>query len=301
MPGSIRASGMPETGAAAIAAPAARPRRTARWAQTFRAVLALGIIGVVIGAALFAPWVSPYDPNAIALDQTLAAPSAAHPFGTDQLGRDILSRVIWGAQVSLFVAACAVLLAGVAGSLVGVVAGYYGNLVDAVIMRCADVQFALPAVVLALVLVGVIGASMANLIIVLSLANWARFARVVRSEVLSLRQRDFVLLARLAGASSLRIMVYHLIPNVLTTVIVLLTLDIGLIVILEATLSFLGLGVQPPDASWGSLIADGREYLEQAWWITLFPGAALMATVLAGNMLGDIMRDRLSPTLGNRW
>ena len=274
---------------------------SSRLASKLQLWLSVGILVLIFGAAILAPFVSPYDPNEIALDKVTQAPSAEHWFGTDQLGRDVLSRVIWGGRISLFLTICAVLLAGSFGTLVGVVAGYMGGVVDSVFMRCADVQFSLPSVILAMLLVGAVGSNALNLIIVLSLANWARFARVVRSEALTLRQRDFVMLARLGGASTVRIVATHILPNVLNTFIVLATLDVGLIILLEATLSFLGLGVQPPDPSWGSMIADGRGYLEQGWWMALLPGGALMATVLAGNMLGDSLRDRLNPTLASRW
>ena len=264
-----------------------------------RALLAIvGVVALVLIAMAVMPGLlAPYDPNAISLTDTLKAPSATHWMGTDQLGRDMLSRVIWGSQVSLFVAFCAVLLAGVGGGLFGIAAGYLGGFVDAVAMRLADIQLALPAVILALVLVGAIGFSMFNLIVVLSLANWARFARVTRSEALTLRQRDFVLLAKLSGASTPRIVLTHIVPNVVNTFIVLATLDVGIIIILEATLSFLGLGVQPPTASWATMIADGRGYLETAWWICAMPGFVLMLAVLSANLLGDALRDWLSPTL----
>jgi peptide/nickel transport system permease protein len=272
--------------------------RIAMWAQLGLA----GFVAVVfVAIALFPGLFAPYDPNAISLSDTLKAPSAAHWFGTDQLGRDLLSRVIWGSRVSLFVAFCAVFLAGIGGGLFGIAAGYLGGVIDSLAMRLADIQLALPAVILALVLVGAIGFSMFNLIVVLSLANWARFARVTRSEALSLRQRDFVLLSRLAGASQARIIFTHIVPNVTNTFIVLATLDIGIIIILEATLSFLGLGVQPPTASWGSMIADGRGHLETAWWICGIPGLVLMVAVLAANLLGDALRDWLSPTMTRGW
>jgi peptide/nickel transport system permease protein len=265
--------------------------------QRAQLVVAAAIALMLVAVALFPGFFAPQDPTAISLSTTLKPPSAEHWFGTDQLGRDLLSRVIWGSRVSLFVALCAVLVAGVFGGLFGIAAGYLGGVVDAVAMRLADIQLALPAVILALVLVGAIGFSMFNLILVLSLANWARFARVT----LSLRERDFVLLARLAGASPLRIIVQHIVPNVANTFIVLATLDIGIIIILEATLSFLGLGVQPPTASWGSMIADGRGYLETAWWICGIPGMVLMVAVLSANLLGDALRDWLSPTLSRAW
>ncbi len=263
--------------------------------------VASAIAIVLVTVSLFPGLFAPYDPTGISLSDALKPPSAAHPFGTDQLGRDLLSRIIYGSRVSLFVAFCAVLLAGIGGGLFGIAAGYLGGVVDSIVMRLADIQLALPAVILALVLVGAIGFSIFNLIVVLSLANWARFARVTRSEALSLRQRDFVLLAKLAGASRLRIMLRHIAPNVTNTFIVLATLDIGVIIILEATLSFLGLGVQPPTPSWGAMIADGRGYLETAWWICAFPGFVLMAAVLSANLLGDALRDRLSPTLLRAW
>lgn len=264
------------------------------WVASFIAIL---LVAVSLLPQVFAP----YDPAGISLSDNLKPPSATHLLGTDQLGRDVLSRVIHGTRVSLFVAFCAVLLAGVGGGLFGIAAGYLGGVVDSVVMRLADIQLALPAVILAMILVGAIGFSIFNLIVVLSLANWARFARVTRSEALTLRQRDFVLLAKLAGASRLRIMLRHIVPNVINTFIVLATLDIGIIIILEATLSFLGLGVQPPTPSWGALISDGRGYLETAWWICAFPGLVLMVAVLSANLLGDALRDRLSPTLTRAW
>jgi len=276
-------------------------QRSSRWLTSLQVWVAIILLAIVFGSALLAVFVAPYDPNEIGLDKALQAPSMLHWFGTDQLGRDVLSRVIWGGQVSLLIAACAVALAGAFGTLLGLVAGYFGGVVDRAVMWIADVQFSLPAVILALVLVGAVGPSFANIVIVLTLANWARFARVIRSEALSLKSRDFVLLAKLGGASPLRIIAHHILPNVLGTFIVLATLDVGLIIILEATLSFLGLGVQPPDPSWGTMIADGRGYLERAWWISVFPGLALMATVLSGNLLGDALRDRLNPIQRRRW
>lgn len=281
--------------------PKGRLGRSRNWAHRAQIALSVILLALIVGSAALAPFVAPHDPNAIALGETLQPPSATHWFGTDQLGRDVLSRVIWGGRISLFIALCAVMLAGVVGGIIGVAAGYFGGLLDSVVMRCADVQFSLPAVILALVLVGAVGPSLTNLIIVLSLANWARFARMIRGEALALRARDFVLLAKLGGASDLRVIAHHILPNVLSTFIVLATLDVGLVIVLEATLSFLGLGVRPPDPSWGTMIADGRNYLEGAWWISILPGCTLMATVLAGNLLGDALRDRLNPTLVGRW
>jgi len=277
------------------------PRSSSHLGRHLQLALAATVAIVLVAVALFPGLFAPFDPNAISLSDTLQPPSADHWFGTDQLGRDLLSRVIHGASVSLFVAFCAVVLAGVFGALLGITAGYLGGVFDSVAMRLTDIQLALPAVILALVLVGAIGFSLFNLILVLSLANWARFARVTRSEALTLRTRDFVLLARLAGASRIRIILSHIVPNVANTFIVLATLDVGIIIILEATLSFLGLGVQPPTPSWGAMIADGRGYLETAWWICGIPGVVLMLTVLSANLLGDALRDWLSPTLTRAW
>lgn len=281
-----------ELGITTAIRPPRRPFEFWRVARSAYVLQAIAIIVLVAGAAVFAPLIIPYDPNAIDLGNGLRPPSAAHWFGTDQLGRDVLSRVILGGRISLFIAACAVLLAGLGGALLGLVAGYRGGWIDEVTMRLAEIQYALPPVILAMVLVGVIGPSTTNIIIVVSLANWARFARVIRAEALSLRHRDFVLLARIAGASTWWIVLRHILPNARATLIVLLTLDVGLIIILEATLSFLGFGIQPPDPSWGTMIADGRGYLEQAWWISLSPGAVLLLTVLAFNVLGDALGER---------
>jgi peptide/nickel transport system permease protein len=264
-------------------------RRTAR--RNAKLILGLTILGAVAGGAALAPWIAPYDPNAMDLGAALSPPSAEHWFGADQLGRDVFSRTLFGGQLSLFIAFSVAALAGTSGVLLGIVAGYRGGWIDGAIMRLSDIQYALPPVILAMVMVGALGPSTVNIVIVIALAKWARFARVIRSEALTLRHRDFVLLARLAGASHLRVALLHILPNVRNTLLVLLTLDLGLIIILEATLSFLGLGVQPPDPSWGTMIADGRGYLERAWWMSTLPGLVLTATVLAANLLGDALRE----------
>ena len=301
----IPAKSRPATDAANVARSAAvlmvLPKRRRQWAQSALVSVAAAVLALILSAAMF-PWAfTTYEPNAMDLMATLQPPSFEHLFGTDALGRDILCRSIYGAQISIFVAACAVFVAGAVGTALGILAAYFRGPTDAIIMRLADVQFSLPAVILAMFLVGAIGASILNLIIVLTLANWARFARVIRSEALSLRTRDFVLLAELAGASPLRVMVRHIAPNILSSLIVLATLDVGVIVILEATLSSLGLGIRPPDPSLGTLIADGRGYLATAWWISVLPGLVLMSLILACNTLGDYLRDRLSPTLAMKW
>ncbi|KAF1023655.1 MAG: Glutathione transport system permease protein GsiD [Paracidovorax wautersii] len=273
-----------------------RVRRSAARPRIGLAVAALAF-GLVVVAALLAPWVAPVDPNAIALGDSLAAPSAAHLFGADQLGRDVLSRAIHGARVSLLIAAATVLLAGGLGGALGLVAGFAGGRIDAVVMRLADMQLAFPAVILAMALAGAVGIDTGLLVVVLASANWARFARVVRSEALSLKTREFVLLARLAGASPAWIAWRHVAPHLAGTFVVLATLDVGSVIVLEATLSFLGLGVQPPAPSWGAMIAEGRGFLETAWWISVMPGLLLVVTVLSANTLGDALRDWLNPSL----
>lgn len=279
----------------------AAPRRAFRWPRwpaVSPTLLVPGlVVAVIVAMAVFAPWLLSRDPNEMMLGDALRSPSLQHWMGTDQLGRDVFSRVVWGSRVSLVVALAAVGLAGVLGAFLGMIAAHAGGWLDALIMRLADLQLSLPSVILALVLVAAAGPSTANLVIVLTLANWAHFCRIIRSEALSIQRREFVLLARLAGAGWGRIVWHHIVPNVRETFIVLATLDIGLIVLFEATLSFLGLGVQPPDASWGNLIADGRTYLDTAWWIAIFPGAVLLVTVLSCNLLGEALRDRLSPSL----
>ncbi len=266
-------------------------RRSRPYVRHWRLMLAATVLVLIVLSAIFAPWLAPVDPDAMDLAAALQAPSHLHWFGTDPLGRDVLSRTLFGARMSLFIAFCAVFLAGVAGAAIGILSAYFGGWIDGMVMRAADIQYALPPVILAMVLIGIIGPNTSNVIIVITLTNWARFARVLRAEALSLSQRDFVLLARLAGASPWRIALRHLLPGVRDTFLVLLTLDIGLIIILESALSFLGLGVQPPTPSWGSMISDGRAYLENAWWISVMPGLMLMLTVLAANQLGDAFRE----------
>lgn len=277
-----------------------RVRRSGARPRIGLAVAALSF-GLVVAAALLAPWVAPADPNAIALGNSLAAPSPAHLFGADQLGRDVLSRAIHGARVSLLIAAATVLLAGGLGGVLGLVAGFAGGRTDAVVMRLADMQLAFPAVILAMALAGAVGIDTGLLVVVLASANWARFARVVRSEALSLKTREFVLLARLAGASPVWIAWRHVAPHLAGTFVVLATLDVGSVIVLEATLSFLGLGVQPPAPSWGAMIAEGRGFLETAWWISVMPGLLLVVTVLSANTLGDALRDWLNPSLPEQW
>ena len=216
---------------------------------------------------------------------------------TDNLGRDVLSRVVVGARASFVVSIAALAFGSVLGSLIGLVSGFYGGRVDAFIMRFADGMMAFPLVLAALLLVAVVGPGVATVVFATSMILWARFARLVRGEVLSVRERDFILLARVAGASPARLMFVHILPNVLNSVVVLLTLELGFVIIVEATLGFLGAGVPPPTPTWGQMVAGGRTYLETAWWISVFPGLAIALVVLAFNLLGDWLRDRLDPRL----
>lgn len=220
-----------------------------------------------------------------------------HPLGTDPLGRDILSRIIYGARITLTISLLAVLVGALVGVTLGIIAGFSGGLVDSVLMRIADMQLAIPLVLFALLVIAVMGPSITTLVIVLGLTGWTRYARIVRGQVLALRDREFVLAARAAGASSARIMFRHILPNVATPVLVVGTLELARVIIMDAALSFLGLGVQPPTPSWGRMLADGRSYISAAWWVVTFPGLAIALTVLGVNLLGDWLRDFFDPKL----
>ncbi len=266
-------------------------------------VIPTTIIVLFIVVSLFGEWLTPasaYDQN---LRLRFLPPSwleGGDPrflLGTDNLGRDVLSRIIVGARASFIVAISALTFGSALGSVIGLASGYFGGKLDTFIMRTADGMMAFPLVLAALLLVAVIGPGVHTVVIATSLVLWARFARLIRSEVLSVRERDFVKLARIAGASSLRIMFVHILPNVLNSVVVLLTLQLGFVIIVEATLSFLGAGVPPPTPTWGQMVASGRTYIETAWWISVFPGLAIAAVVLAFNLLGDWLRDHLDPKL----
>ncbi len=265
--------------------------------------LQLFVIGLFIFLSIFGQWLTPvpFDEQNLRLrflpPAWLEGGDLRYLLGTDNLGRDILSRIIVGAQASFIVAIAALAFGSVMGSLIGLASGYFGGRFDAFVMRTADGMMAFPLILAALLLVAVIGPGVHTVVIATSLILWARFARLIRSEVLSVRERDFVKLARIAGASNVRIMTVHILPNVLNSVVVLLTLQLGFIIIVEATLSFLGAGVPPPTPTWGQMVAGGRTYIETAWWISLFPGLAIAAVVLSFNLLGDWLRDHLDPKL----
>jgi len=227
----------------------------------------------------------------------LAGSSLAHLLGTDRLGRDLLSRMLVGAQNSLSVALMAIVFAAAVGTCLGLIAGYLGGWVDGLIMRCVDIMMSFPAILVALVFVVTIGASFAMVVVTLALLLWAQYTRLVRGQVLSLKERDFVALAHVAGASTRRILVVHIFPNLVNSVVVLATLQIGWGIVVESALSFLGAGVPPPAPTWGNLVAEGRDVLDQAWWIAVCPGLAIMLVVLSFNLFGDWVRDALDPTL----
>jgi len=261
----------------------------------------LGVVGLFVMLGIFAPAIAPHDPIAQNIANTLLPPfweeggSMAHPLGTAALGQDVLSGIIYGARVSLVVAVCAVLLSGAFGVAVGLVAGFVGGWVDTVLMRLTDVQLSIPFILLAIALIGALGPSMTNVIFVIAITNWVAYARVARAEALSIRERDFVKSARVSGTGLVRLLLTHILPNVLNSIVVLATLDIGKVIIFESGLSFLGLGVQPPTPSWGAMLADGRKYINIAYWLSTFPGLAIMMVVLGVNFLGDWVRERLDP------
>ena len=260
------------------------------------------VVAIVVVMAVLAPLIAPQDPNQIDLANRLQPPAlwsgrGVHSLGTDQLGKDVLTRIIHGARLSLLIGNLAVVLSGVIGVTLGLLAGYIGGKLDAVIMRAADVQLAFPFILLAIAIIGVLGPTVPNIVFVLALSGWVQFARIVRSETLSLRRRPFIEAAKIIGASSTSILWRHLLPNVLPSVIVLATLELGRVIILESGLAFLGLGIPPPAITWGAMLAAGRDYVREAWWLSVFPGLALMILVLSINLAGDALRNALDPTL----
>ncbi|MGP4020585.1 ABC transporter permease [Saccharopolyspora sp. 5N708] len=258
-------------------------------------LIPLVVLAIYVLAAINAALLAPQDPNAVALAQRLLPPGAHHLLGTDALGRDVLSRVIYGARVSLLVAVGAVLVGGVVGVALGMIAAWRGGKIGAVLMRLVDIVLSVPFFLLAILVVAVLGPSLLNVVVCLALVRWPRYARVAHSATLQARSRGFVRAATATGAPGWWIVLRHVLPEVLPVAIVVGTLELGLMVIYEASLSFLGLGVQPPTASWGSILSDGQQYIASAWWLATFPGIALFLLVLAANLLGDAARDRLDP------
>ncbi len=273
------------------------------------------LIIVLVLPAVFATQLAPHDPIVNEITERLTPPfwvdakvvggldqpagSWNHPLGTDKLGRDILSRMMHGARISLIVAVVSIFAGGLVGTTLGLLAGYWGGWWDHVIMRLVDIKLSLPSILLALVLVAAMGPSFATVIIVIALVLWTRYARLVRGEVLSLRAQDFVARAKVSGCSTPRILFRHLFPNVTNTIIVIATLEVGQVILLESTLSFLGAGIPLPTPAWGLMVADGRALIVVAWWVAFFPGLAILLTVLSMNLMGDWLRDRLDPKLRN--
>jgi peptide/nickel transport system permease protein len=298
--------------ATAVAVPAAEaPASAPEWLAFLRrlarrrtALFGLVVVAAVVVTALGAPWLSPFDPIAQDIgDRRLKPPlwrddaGSVHVLGTDHLGRDLFARVIHGAQPALLVGIAAVTISGLLGMGIGLVAGYFGGRLDDVLMRLADIQLAFPFILLAIAVIGIVGPSLVTIIVVIGVSSWVIYARIVRGAVLSLREREFVQAALALGSGDGRVVLRHILPNVLTPWLVVATLDMARVIVLESALSFLGLGVQPPTPTWGGMLADGRVYISTAWWLATFPGLAILVTVLGINLFGDGLRDTLDPRL----
>ena len=272
----------------------------ARWQLPW---FAGGVLMALVVCAIFAPVLAPQSPTDGDISAKLIPPvwmergTSEHPLGTDRFGRDVLSRIIYGSRISLLVSIIAIGVAGTVGTALGLISGYRGGLVDALIMRLTDVGLSLPTILIAVVMVAVSEPSFRNVVLIIALLLWPRFARQIRGETLAVKEQDFVALAVVAGRSSTWIIARHVFPNVVPTLLVISTLQVGYVILLEGTLSFLGVGVPPPNPAWGLMIADGRGFLATAWWISLFPGLAMLLTVLAVNLMGDWLRDHLDPKL----
>jgi ABC-type dipeptide/oligopeptide/nickel transport system permease subunit len=267
-------------------------------------LVAAGLLLAIVAAAVFAPWVSPHDPLAVNIRHRLAPPvwmeggTTQHLLGTDQVGRDLLSRMIYGGRVSLVVGVAAVLLSATIGVLLGLGAGYFGGRPDWTIMTAINVMLTFPFVLLALAVIAVLGPSLGNMIIVLGAAGWPIYARIIRAETMAIREREFVLAGRALGMSHARIIFRQILPNLISPIVVIATLQVAQVIILESFLSFLGLGIQPPTPAWGNMLGEGRVYMLNSWWIATFPGLAIFLTTLVINLMGNALRDWLDPHLG---
>lgn len=268
-----------------------------------RAAFGLLLLAVVLAAAAVGPMVTPHDPVRQDLGRRLEPPawvsggSLVHPLGTDQLGRDVLSRLLHGARTSLLIAVGAVAISGTCGTGLGLLAGYYGGLIDRVIMRLADIQFSFPFILLVITLIAVLGPGLTSVVLALAAGGWATYARVVRTQALTIKAREFVEAARCLGADDLRILAHHILPGTVGPLSVVGTYSVGQMMVFAAALDFLGLGIQPPTPAWGTMLADGLAYLDTAWWLNLFPGLALVLTVLGLNLVGDAIRAAVDPRL----
>lgn len=259
---------------------------------TFFGAIVVGLLALV---AIFAPFIAPYDPASVNIQSALLAPSSQHILGTDYLGRDIFSRMVYGARISLSIGFVAVGIAILIGIAIGSIAGYYGGKIDATLMRFVDIMLCFPSIFLILAVVALVGSNIMNIMIIIGITSWMSVARLIRAEILSLKEREFILAARALGASDLRIIIFHLIPNAIAPVLVSAVLGIAAAVLVESALSFLGLGVQPPTPSWGNILMEGKSSLGVCWWLILFPGLAILVTVLGYNLLGEGLREHFSP------
>jgi len=267
------------------------------WKKTPLAVIGTVIIGLILLIALFAPLLAPYDPIATDLSRKLEAPSAAHPFGLDQFGRDVLSRVIMGSRIEVQIIFIISVISIAIGLVVGIVAGYFGGVVDEILMRITDIFLAFPRLVLAMAFAAALRPTLTNAIVAISLVEWTVYARLARAEAIKVRSQPYIEAIKAVGASDFKIMMFHVLPMSISPVIVQLTMRMGTIILTAASLGFLGLGAQPPLPEWGAIVSDGRSYLMNNWWITAFPGMAIAITVLGFNLLGDGIRDILDPRI----
>ena len=286
----------------ATGAPATTARQS--WPRLWRlkwGLVAAVLMLLIVGVSAAAPWIAPYSPVEVDIRHRLAPPAwmdrgtPDHVLGTDQIGRDLLSRMIYGGRVSLLIGVAAVLVSSTIGVLLGLGAGYFGPRVDLTIMTLVNVMLTFPFVLLALAVIAVLGPSLVNMVIVLGVADWPLYARVIRAETMTLRERDFMTAARALGMSHLRIIFRQLLPNLVSVIVVIATLQVARVIILESFLSFLGLGVQPPTPAWGNMLGEGRVYMLNSWWIATFPGLAIFVTTLAINLMGNALRDWLDP------
>jgi len=261
------------------------------------ALAGCAVVVLLFVISLFAPWISPHDPNQMDLQKVLMPPSTTHLFGTDQLGRDVLSRMIWGARISLKVGFVATGIAILIGTLLGAISGYYGRWVDTIIMRFVDIMLCFPTFFLILAVIALLEPSIWNIMIIIGLTGWMGITRLVRADFTSLKERDFVLAARAIGASDMRIIFVHILPNAMASMLVAATLGVAGAILTESALSFLGIGVQPPTPSWGNILTAGKDNIDIAWWLSLYPGLAILVTVLGYNLLGEGIRDSLDPRL----
>lgn len=266
-------------------------------------IIPVVILLLLVLTAIFAPYLAPYSPTKISMMKRLLPPffmdggSTVHLLGTDSIGRDVLSRVIYGARISLSVSLIVILITGSVGTVLGIIAGYVGGRIDASLMRITDISLAFPPILIALLFATIIGPGYWTVVLSISILGWAPYARLIRGETLKLSSADFIAQARIIGSSSLRIMIRHIFPNIINPLIIMMTLMVGIVILTEAALSYLGAGIPPPTPSWGAMVNDGRNLIDRAWWISFFPGLAIGLVVLSGNFLGDWLRDKLDPRL----